>query len=103
MKLIVTREYLGKTFTLTLESDVTEDVSAFDVESRITKVMNREVQRFAEISAVALQDKTRAEQDLAERIRRKHAGEPKPERGPSVVLAAGTKDEKGRAVVEGVQ
>jgi hypothetical protein len=100
VQLTVTTTYLGRTYTATLTADVPEDLSAFNVKGRITNVLDRELQRCAEITAVALQDQAAAalaEQDARER---KARGEAPPPRGPTQILAANTKDPKGRVVVE---
>lgn len=114
MKVTVEHEYLGHTFKLTLESDVSEDLSAQNVHERIALVMNREMQRIAEITAVAVKDKQAAQefQRAVSAARRdgkfvvdatvgrgERRLEVVNERGPSVVLGAGTKDVSGRFVI----
>lgn len=98
MQVSVTVEYLGRQYELTLKADVPEDLSAFNVKSRITAVLDREAQRCAEITAVALQDKAVAEAAEAEALERKRQGIVL-EKGPAMVLAAGTKDPSGRVIV----
>lgn len=113
-KVTVEREYLGHNFKLTFESDIKDDLSAFQVEERIHGVMNRELQRFSEISAVAIRDKRNADEleqarrtapegqkvvDATVGRTRRLAVVSAEERGPSVVLGAGNKDVTSRFVV----
>jgi hypothetical protein len=97
MKNTIQTKYLGHNFSLTFESDVEEDLSEQEVEARITTVMRRELQRFAEISAVAVNDKKAAakERDRINELKRSKA-----KRGPAQILAAGTKGKEGRIVVQ---
>ena len=99
MKVTLSTTYLGHQFSLTLESDLQEDLSASDAEARIAAVLRRELQRCAEISVVAKQDlKRAAEDEQARRANRSKETGPKP---PAQILAAGTKDPKGRVVLDG--
>lgn len=100
MKISVSLHYLRHNYDLTLESDVNEDLSRFDVEARIAGVLRRELGRAAEITAVGLQDLERAKKADEETLQRKRSGaRPEPKR-PTTILAAGTKDVKtGRIVV----
>lgn len=102
MKVRLETKYLGHSCALTFESDIEEDLSQQQVEERIGNVMRRELQRFAEISAVGVKDKKAAEERAAEQRRRRASGEPEPEKGPAITLAAGTKDPVlGRIVHDG--
>jgi hypothetical protein len=100
VQLTVTTEYLGHTYKLTLEADVAEDLSDYNVKGRITGVLDRELQRCAEITAVALKDKTAAELAAHEARRAPKTREPK---GPAMILAAGTKAPEGRIVLEATE
>lgn len=100
MTVTLEQEYQGQTFSLTLSAPgITADLSRFEVESRIVGVLRRELQRFAEITMVALVDQADADQRATEARARKARGEPPPVTGPAQVLAAGTKDESGRVIV----
>lgn len=113
-KVTVEQEYLGHSFKLTFESDVSEDLSGFNVDERIALVMRRELQRVSEIVAVAVNDKRAAEElAQAQRAARQEGKfvvdatvgrgprrfQTVDKRGPSVILGAGTKDVSGRLVV----
>lgn len=91
--------YLGRSYSISFESDVDEDLSKFGVGPRINGVLQRELQRCAEITAVALQDQVVAAQADAETRERKARGEVLV-KGPAMVLAAGTKAVSGRVVLE---
>lgn len=113
MKVSMTHSYLGHNFSLTFDSDVTEDLD--DVQERIGRVMRRELARFGEIVAVGVKDKEYAEARAFELRRLKgsnevlldatvgrgptrfHAGAA----GPTQILGAGNKDPKtGRVIVD---
>jgi hypothetical protein len=99
VELTVKVTYLGHEYELTLKSDVAEDLSKFNVQGRISSVLAREAQRCAEITAVALKDKTAAELAELQARERKARGEVLPA-APAQILAAGTKAPEGRTVVE---
>jgi hypothetical protein len=100
MKLTVNLSYLGQDFALTLESTAPAvEINRTDVAARITNVLNRELQRFAEITTVALKDLAAADVAEAEVRARKARGEVLP-KAPAQVLAAGTKSPEGRVVLE---
>ena len=113
-RVTVEQEYLGHNFKLTLESDVTEDLTEFNVDGRIHNLMRRVLQTHAENTAVALNDR-KAAQELEEATRKARADGkfavdatvgrgPRrfaivDQRGPSVVLGAGGKETERRMVV----
>lgn len=93
------QEYQGQRFTLKLSAPgVTADLTRYDVEGRIVGVLRRELQRFAEITTVALRDQAADAQRATEARARKARGEAPPETGPAQVLSAGTKDPSGRVI-----
>jgi hypothetical protein len=98
VQLSVKVSYLGRDYELAFSSDVTEDLTRFDVGTRIAGVMQRELQRFAEISAVGLQDLTAAQAAEKDARERKARGEVVV-KGPAIVLAAGTKAPEGRVIL----
>lgn len=121
MKISIEHSYLGQKYVLTFEADTDVDLGRYEVESRISRVMRRELGRFAEISAVALKDNERDTQRtvMDRRARRDGAtlvdatvGRGGPtfnavaptEKGPAVTLGAGTKDPAlGRIVHDGTE
>jgi hypothetical protein len=82
--------------TLTMRApDDLPDLTRYDVQPRITTVMQREAQRFSEIIAAAVKD---AEADRRDAARRRSI---KPEDiGPTQIVGAGTKDPKSRITVD---
>ena len=99
MEIVLRKEYLGHTFELTLKSSVDEDLSKQEVEPRVMMVLNRELQRCAEIIAVGVKDKAELARVTANIAARRARGE-EPTPGPSMVLAAGTKAPEGRVVLQ---
>ena len=69
------------------------------VESRIAAIMRREVQRCAEITVVGLKDRVAAMAADADLRERRARGEPVT-KGPTTILAAGTKDPSGRITLK---
>jgi hypothetical protein len=100
VQLTVKTTYLGREYELAFSATVPEDLSTFDVQSRIAGVLQREVERFAQITAVALQDKAVADAADADERARKARGEAPAPKGPAMVLAAGTKASDGCVVLE---
>lgn len=119
MKISIEHSYLGQKYTLTFEVDTDVDLSRYDVEPRVSRVMRRELARFAEISAVALKDNERDTQRAAMDRRARRDGvalvdstvgrggatfATVTERGPAVTLGVGTKDPAlGRIVHDGTE
>jgi hypothetical protein len=99
MEITLSHAYHGQTFTLTFAAPgVTADLARFDVESRIALGLRREVQRYAEVVAVAIQDAEAADARDADARARKARGEiaiPQ----PAILLAAGTKEATGRVIL----
>ena len=71
---------------LTFTIDVDDDLSRYEVESRIATLLSEDVRRCTTIVAVGLKDKAVAAA----------TPRPDPDRPGPVTLIAGTKDERGR-------
>lgn len=101
MKVTFAQEHDGQPYSLEFDAPgVTDDLTRYDVEARIAGVLRRELQRFAEIVTVALQDRDRDQQLASEARMRKARGETLPApTGGHQVLAAGTKAPEGRVVL----
>lgn len=92
----------GQEFVLELSSgdlnrQQESDLDFGDARARIHLVLQRELQRCAEIAYVAMQDAHMARRLEKVRLEQKRAGT-LPPKGPSQILGAGTKDQAARLI-----